>query len=75
MNNISGYENTTIGFFSDVASGALTNATAIGNGAIVNASNTMQFGNSSVIKIFAGTGTNATLVTGGLQVTGSTRHR
>jgi trimeric autotransporter adhesin len=68
--NTTGTNNTALGTSADVASGALTNATAIGNGAIVNASNTMQFGNSAVTQIYAGTGTNATVIAGGLQVTG-----
>jgi hypothetical protein len=46
--NRTGSNNTAIGNQADVASGDLTNATAIGNGAIVNASNTIQVGNSSV---------------------------
>jgi trimeric autotransporter adhesin len=68
--NTTGTNNTALGNAADVATGALTNATAIGSGAIVSASNTMQFGNSAVTKIYAGTGTNATLIVGGLQVTG-----
>ncbi|MEQ9210621.1 MAG: hypothetical protein RLN96_12435, partial [Pseudomonadales bacterium] len=48
----------------------MTNATAIGNEATVNTSNTIQLGNSSVTDVFAGTSTTATLHTGGLQVTG-----
>jgi trimeric autotransporter adhesin len=70
LSNTTGSENTAIGYGADVASGTLTNATAIGSGAIVNASNTVQLGNAAVTKVFAGTGTTATVVTGGLQVTG-----
>ena len=43
--------NTAIGASADVSSGDLTNATAIGNGAIVTASNTMQLGNTSVTNV------------------------
>jgi trimeric autotransporter adhesin len=73
--NTTGSNNTALGYAADVASAALTNATAIGNGAIVNASNSMQFGNSAVTQIYAGTGTNATVNCGGiisqnLQITG-----
>tara|TARA_R110002050_G_scaffold273113_1_gene417045 strand:- start:37563 stop:41423 length:3861 start_codon:yes stop_codon:yes gene_type:complete len=40
--------NVVVGYDADVSSGTLTNATAIGNGAIVTASNKIQLGNSSV---------------------------
>jgi len=72
LTNTTGSNNTAIGFESDVSSAALTNATAIGNGAIVTASNTMQLGNASVTQVNIGTSTTATLVTGGLRVTGGT---
>ncbi len=49
--NISGNYNTAIGYEANVASDALTNATAIGNGAIVNASNKVMIGNTSVTSI------------------------
>lgn len=68
--NTTGTYNTVIGNAADVGSGTLTNATAIGNGAIVTTSNTIQLGNASVTQIFAGTGTTAKFITGGLQVTG-----
>ena len=48
---IGGSNNTIIGANANVADGALTNATAIGYGANVSASNTIQLGNSSVVKI------------------------
>src|ERR1039458_244760 len=53
------------------------NSTALGNGAIITGSNMIQLGNSAVTKVFAGTGANATLITGslqsiGLQITGGT---
>lgn len=71
-NNTSGSNNTGLGYYADVASGNLINATAIGYNAIVNSSNTIQLGNSSVTQIFAGTGTTAKLIAGGLQITGGT---
>lgn len=49
--NTTGSNNTAVGYRADVASGALTNATAIGNGAIVNASNKVMIGNTSVTSI------------------------
>lgn len=64
--------NTALGFQADVISGSLSNATAIGYNAIVNASNTIQLGNSDVTHIYAGTGTNAKVIAGGLQITGGT---
>jgi hypothetical protein len=70
ITNLTGSNNTALGSGADVGSAALNNATAIGNGAIVAASNTMQLGNSAVTQVFAGTGTNATLVAGGLKITG-----
>ena len=49
--NITGFDNTAIGHYADVGSGDLTNATAIGNGAIVNASNKVRLGNTDVTVI------------------------
>lgn len=51
MTNTTGNYNTLIGYASDVASNNLSNATALGNGAIVNTSNTIQLGNTSVTDI------------------------
>jgi hypothetical protein len=48
FSNVGGIGNTAIGNGADVASAALTNATAIGAGAIVSADNTIQLGNLSV---------------------------
>lgn len=70
FSNVLGNNNTAIGNFADVGSPNLNNVTAIGAGAIVNASNSIQLGNSSVTTVFAGTGTNAKVITGGLQVVG-----
>ena len=46
-----GSYNTAIGYNSDVLTGALTNTTAIGNGAIVATSNSMQLGNTAVTNV------------------------
>jgi hypothetical protein len=46
-NNQSGSYITCIGYEADVSTNALTNATAIGNGAVVNASNKVVLGNAS----------------------------
>jgi trimeric autotransporter adhesin len=51
VSNTTGSFNTGIGTFSDVSLGTLTNATAIGHGAIVNASNKVRIGNSAVTVI------------------------
>ncbi|HPI00187.1 MAG TPA: hypothetical protein PK772_07650, partial [Chitinophagaceae bacterium] len=69
--NTTGKNNTALGFSAGVAFGFgdLNYATAIGAEAKVTASNTIQLGNDSVTKIFAGVGNTATLITGGLQVT------
>lgn len=68
--NTSGNGNTTLGANSDVFYGNLNNATAVGYGALVKENDAIQLGNSSVRKVFVGTGTSATLISGGLQVTG-----
>ena len=49
--NTTGTYNTLIGNQADVASATLTNATAIGNGASVAASNTVRIGNTAVTSI------------------------
>jgi hypothetical protein len=49
--NTTGSKNTAIGSGSTVASAALTNATAIGYGASVAASNTIQLGNTDVTNV------------------------
>jgi hypothetical protein len=46
--NTTGNQNTAIGNYADVAFGDLTNATAIGSSAIVDASNKIQLGNTDV---------------------------
>lgn len=70
FSNITGSGNTAIGISANVGLPNLVNATAIGGGAIVYNSNSIQLGNSSVTSVYAGVGTNATLITGGLQVVG-----
>jgi hypothetical protein len=49
--NTTGTNNTAIGSNADVVTNALTNATAIGNSAIVDASNKIQLGNTSVTSV------------------------
>jgi trimeric autotransporter adhesin len=68
--NTTGSNNTALGYYADVTAANLTNATAIGNEAKVSASNTIQLGNNAVTAVYAGTGTTAKLIAGGLQVTG-----
>jgi plastocyanin len=49
--NTSGDYNTFLGYKATASLGNLTNATAIGNGAVVSTSNTMQLGNTSVTSV------------------------
>jgi len=49
--NTTGIDNTAVGHFADVSTGTLTNATAIGAEAVVNASNKIRLGNTSVTVI------------------------
>ena len=49
--NTTGSNNTAIGYLADVSGASLNNATAIGNGAKVNADNTIQLGNTAVVKV------------------------
>jgi trimeric autotransporter adhesin len=49
--NTTGDANTAIGFKADVAAGDLTNATAIGQGAVVDASHKIRLGNTEVTVI------------------------
>ena len=46
-----GNNNLILGYNADVTNGSFTNATAIGNGASVNASNTIQLGNTAVTNV------------------------
>jgi len=70
--NTTGSMNTAIGSNADVSSGSLSNATAIGYGAVVNASNKVQIGNGAVNYVALGSGTNVTLETGSVKITGGT---
>jgi trimeric autotransporter adhesin len=70
--NTTGSGNTALGYYADVTVGNLSNATAIGNEAKVGASNTIQLGNNLVTAVYAGTGTTAKLIAGGLQIVGGT---
>ena len=54
--NTIGYNNTAIGAWANVSTNNLHNATAIGYGAVVNASDQVVIGNSSVTSIIAGSG-------------------
>jgi hypothetical protein len=49
--NITGSNNTFIGNVADASAGDLDNATAIGNGAIVNVSNKVQIGDNAVTTV------------------------
>jgi hypothetical protein len=51
INNVTGNYNTAIGSDADISADGLSNATAIGAMAIVNASNTIQLGNTSVTAV------------------------
>ena len=70
--NTTGDQNTAIGSTSNVGSNNLYNATAIGFGAIVNASNTIQLGNTSVSSVVTSGTISATggAILGTLRVTG-----
>ena len=51
FSNTTGSDNTAIGFQANVSAGNLTNATAIGAEAVVNASNKVRLGNTNVTVI------------------------
>jgi hypothetical protein len=69
--NTTGDQNTAIGSSTNVGSNNLYNATAIGFGAIVNASNTIQLGNTSVSSVVTSGTLSATgAILGTLKVTG-----
>jgi len=59
--NVSGNYNTAMGYGANVAGNNLTNATAIGNGAFVSASNTVKIGNADVTNVYFGNGTSTVL--------------
>ena len=72
MGNSTGNANTTLGSNADVGAGNLENATAIGFNAIVDASNKVQIGNVNLNAVQLGTGSNVTLETGLVKLTGGT---
>lgn len=72
FNNKTGTYNTSVGAFASTTTNNLTNATSLGYGAMVSESNAIQLGNTDVTKVYVGSGTTATLITGGLKVTGGT---
>ena len=51
QDNTTGFSNTVVGHFANVSVGNLTNATALGRGAVVNASNKIRLGNTAVTRI------------------------
>jgi hypothetical protein len=51
LTNVTGSNNTVLGSTADVATAALSNATAIGYGAVVDATNKIQLGNTSVTAV------------------------
>jgi hypothetical protein len=70
--NTIGGQNTALGYNANVGADNLTNATVIGNQAIVDASNKVQIGNNAVNAVQLGTGSNVTLQTGLVKITGGT---
>ena len=72
QNNTTGSYLTAIGNAADVDGlNVYNNSTALGYGAIITGSNSIQLGNNAVTQVYAGTG-GTTLITGGLKVTGGT---
>ena len=69
--NVTGTYNTALGFYANVATDGLTNATAIGNGAIVDASNKIQLGNTSVTNV----NTSATITGAGFKTPTGTSYQ
>jgi hypothetical protein len=68
----SGANNTFLGYLADASSVDVNYSMAIGNRAIVNASNKVQIGNASITAVQLGTGANVTLETGLVKITGGT---
>jgi hypothetical protein len=68
----SGANNTFLGYLADASSADVNYSMAIGNGAIVNASNKVQIGNGVITAVQLGTGANVTLETGLVKLTGGT---
>lgn len=71
-NNAGGFRNSAFGHNAGVAGPNMTNATAIGAGAIATTNNSIQLGDNFLTDVFVGVGTNAKLTTGRLQVTDGT---
>jgi hypothetical protein len=70
--NTTGSFNTGLGSGADVVAGDLTNAMALGNGAIVDASNKVQIGNASITRAVFGAGvTGSTVVEAGGYLAGN----
>jgi hypothetical protein len=70
--NTTGNGNTFIGYQADASADNLTNAMAIGNGAVVAASNTVQIANSAVVDIFFGNAISTKITVGALKIAGGT---
>lgn len=68
-NNVTGNYNTVLGYTADVAEDGISNATALGSGAKVTASNTIQLGNAAIRSVI----TNGNLVAGGMALTSDLR--
>jgi hypothetical protein len=68
----SGANNTFLGYLADASSADVNYSMAIGNGAIVNASNKVQIGNGVITAVQLGIGANVTLETGLVKLTGGT---
>ena len=71
LSNTNGSNNTLIGAGSDVASGSLTNATAIGGGAVVSQSNSVVLGNNANVGIGTSAPTAKLEVVGDAKVSGA----
>jgi hypothetical protein len=72
LKNETGSKNTALGAYTNTSATDLENTTAIGYGALVTESNTIQLGDSNVTKIIAGVGTNTTMYTGRIVVSNVT---
>ena len=70
--NTTGNNNTALGQGAFSNGTGFSNSTAIGYNAQITASNSIQLGDASVNQVFAGTSSTATLIAGGLKITGGT---
>ena len=66
--NTIGLGNTFLGYMADASSNSLVNATAIGNGATVTSSNSVQIGDGTVTNVTLGVGKNVLLQTGNIKI-------